>query len=231
MAEDFIRNDNACVGPGRGAVRFIDHAGRNVGVGAFFALGIHDIPGELAVERGHIHVETGRAGEYLGVAHPAQALIHLRAVRGDAVVVASLAPADVVLYLVDKRAGSINGAADRHVAVEDAARERIRARRSWESGDLHIAEPVVSKCGLPVLRSAAFESVIIRGVGLAEVLRIDISVRFKYLREAHFDSRPRRALYLEAAPTHHVLAEVVNESALGHLFDGDRLQLLGDLDG
>ena len=69
-------------------------------------LGIVHVIHPVFIEGGDIAVVGRGAREDLGVAHPAQALIALRAVGRDAHEVAALAPDDVALKLVDHRVGA-----------------------------------------------------------------------------------------------------------------------------
>src|SRR5215211_9107755 len=80
--------------------------GGHIGESAFGRLGVFDVGHPLLEEGGDVHVEGGRADEDLGVAHPTEALVALRAVGRHAEEVATLAPDDVLLEFVNQRAGA-----------------------------------------------------------------------------------------------------------------------------
>ena len=69
--------------------------GRDVGEGPGWVLGVGHVVQPLSEERGNVPVVAGGAGEDLGIAEPAEPLVALRAVGGDADEVAALAPVDV----------------------------------------------------------------------------------------------------------------------------------------
>ena len=120
------RADHGGVGPGGAAV--VAHAVDVRGHGghlALGALGVHDVAHPLAEETGDVAVPRGRAGEDLGVAHPAQALVALRAVGRDLEEIAALAPVDVALELVDEAVAAGEGAGAGRVAVQHDAGDGV----------------------------------------------------------------------------------------------------------
>ena len=96
--------DDARIAPGGRASRAV--FGRDIGEGAVARLGVVDINQPFGEERGHVGVRRGGADKDLGVAHPAQPFVALRAIGGHAEVVAALAPLDVGLKLIDPRVGA-----------------------------------------------------------------------------------------------------------------------------
>ena len=91
-----------------GSLRF-KTLGMTCGNGAAgFLIGGHVLQ-PFGVEGRDIGVEAGGAGEDLGIAGPAQALIALRAVGRDVHEIAFLAPLNVVLQLIDHRIGALEG--------------------------------------------------------------------------------------------------------------------------
>ena len=100
----------------------------------------------------HVEVVGGRADEELGVARPAQPLVALRAVGGHLQIVALLAPDDVVLKLVDQRAGALELA--RAVAWSVCTTMPVTAsqgRLFRQAAHLHVAEAVEGEARFEVL--------------------------------------------------------------------------------
>ena len=144
---DRPRHDNASVTPGRSAPPQVDEfrtsqQGRHIGKGTFGGLGVLDVDHPFLEEGGDVHVERGGADEDLSVPHPTEALVALRAVGRHAQEVAALAPDDVLLELVDQRAGALEGPARRRGGVDYAARDRTGLRLTRIARNLDVAEAV-----------------------------------------------------------------------------------------
>ena len=99
--------------------------GLDVGEGAFGRLAVVDVDQPLGEEGGHVGVHRRRADEDLGVAHPAQTLVALRTIGGNADVVSALAPDDVRLELVDAGIGAGEFAGTGHIGAEHDARHGV----------------------------------------------------------------------------------------------------------
>jgi hypothetical protein len=90
---------------------------------ALGCLGVLHVDHPLGEEGGHVHVICGRAREDLGVAHPAQPLVALRAIRGHTEEVALLTPQAVAPQPVDPRVRALEFAGGGCVRVNDTARD------------------------------------------------------------------------------------------------------------
>ena len=89
-------------------------------------LAVIDIDEPFGEEGSHIGIVGGCAHKNLGIAHPAQPFIPLRAIGGDAEVISALTPLDVGLKLIQAgiRTGEFAGPAI--VRGDDNARDVIR---------------------------------------------------------------------------------------------------------
>ena len=66
------------------------------------------------------------------------------------------------------------------VRADDDAAYRIEVRLGAEAGEFHIAEAMKSEARLPDFHAFPFAGVVIRGGGLAQVLRVNRTIRFEH---------------------------------------------------
>ena len=153
------RHDDGPVRPARRPVA-LDHEPRgDIGIGAFRGLPVEDVVAPLGHEGRDVHVVCGGGEEHLGVAHPAQPLVALRAVGRDRDEVAALAPGDVPPQLVDHLVGALEPTSPGRVRVHDAAGDRVERRRVGIAGHLDVAEAVEGEARLPDLLAVAAQDV------------------------------------------------------------------------
>ena len=127
----------------------------------------HPIVGLLAREvrqpgakRPRAIVEKGRRrSEDLEVAGPAQALVPLRAVRGDVQEVAPHAPDDVLVEAVEHRLRGAEPAGSLQVRVTDDRPHVLRRQASRPAIQLRVPEPVVGEAWLPLFELAAAQRI------------------------------------------------------------------------
>ena len=148
-------------------------------------LAVVDVDQPLGEEGGHVGVHRRRADEDLGVAHPAHALVALRAIGGNAEVVAALPPPDVRLKLVDAGIGAGEFAGPRHIAAQHDAGHGVGLQitltacpspggRGEVPCQFDVAEAVERERRLPDLRAAALADVGVDRHRAAEVLGIQV---------------------------------------------------------
>jgi hypothetical protein len=89
---------------------------REAGHRAGRQLHVHDVTQPLGHEILDVHVERGGGAEGLCVARPAEAFVALRTIGWHAQEIATLAPLDVRLELVEVRVGALEAPAERHRA-------------------------------------------------------------------------------------------------------------------
>jgi len=105
------RDNDGCIGPPRGGGSSLARlAGKrvanHVGDGAVVLLVERQILQPFGIKAGDVMEERCRRRKNLRIARPAQPLIALGTVRGDIQKIAFLSPDDVVLQLIDQRAGT-----------------------------------------------------------------------------------------------------------------------------
>ncbi len=208
-AVDDPRADHTGLGPRWRAVAGGDTR-CDVGKGAIAGLRVVDVDQPLGEERRDIHrVRRGR-DEDLRVAHPAEALVALRAVGGHAEVVATLAPQDVGEQAVQARIGAFPGADAARVAAEDHASDSVQRRLRRQAGQLDVAEAVEGERRLPDLDPGARADVVIGVARAAHVGHVDRAIRVQHLGEAHLQLRARGGGDLQPDEADQVLAEVAS---------------------
>ena len=99
------RNHGAGVAPRRRAEELVNlqdavWIGREVGKAAVRELAVTHILQPFGQERRHVHVENSGLAKRLNIAHPAEALIALRAVGGNAKQIGALSPQNIPHQLV-----------------------------------------------------------------------------------------------------------------------------------
>ena len=153
------------VAPARDAVADRPDHRRHVRERALRGLAVAQVHEPLGEEAGRLHRVSGRGGEDVDVAGPAQPLVARRGVRRDGEEVAALAPSDVAVKLVEHR--------DVGLEVQGEGRRRMddgpvtaRAGGCRESGDLDVAEAVEGEARLVRLLAAALRVYV--SVGAAE---------------------------------------------------------------
>ena len=114
------------IAPGGHAVATPVVLGRHIGKCAVGRLAVIHVDQPLGEECRHVGIVGGGADEHLGIAHPAQPLVALRAIGGHAEIIAPLAPLNVGLQLVDPRIGTGKLARPRRVGANDDAGDRVR---------------------------------------------------------------------------------------------------------
>ena len=181
-------NDHAGVAPTRGKARIRRHgSGRADAVEGRADLRSAHIPGELAREGRQIHVVRGGAPEDFGVAHPAEALVALRAVGGNADKVGALPPLNVLPQLVDHRAAGRELCREGRIGVEDHGRHSFLWRRCTQPGDFKIAEAVEGEVRHQLFDSIAGQNKVIGYLGRAQIVCIDGSIVIDNFGESHLD--------------------------------------------
>src|SRR5262249_9798912 len=158
-------NDYARVGPARDAVPGGADPRRNVGEGAVSTLRIANVGAELVREGGEVGIERRRAPEDFGIAHPAQALVALRAIGGHAQKVSALAPKDIAPQLVHGFVGGLELNRERRAGIEHDTFNRISRWRSRIARQLNIAESVKSEMGFERFTSLSAQNVSVGGFG------------------------------------------------------------------
>src|SRR5271157_4892040 len=126
--------------PGEVVVIIRPVVGRDHGDAAVGLLGIGDIGHPVGVEGRDVE-HVGLAATHLGaVAEPALALVALRAIGGNAAIVAADAPEHVVVDLIQHAAGAGEIGDGLHVVVHHAAFERGGGGRgaAGPAGQLHV---------------------------------------------------------------------------------------------
>lgn len=113
--------------------------------------------------------EIGRPGKGVDVACPTKPLISLGAVGGNAQEVPSHAPEDVLVQFADERVGTSKVPRPLHIRMHDDGGHGIFIKRRVRRPaiDLHVAESVKGKRGLPLLDALAREGEMICCLGLA----------------------------------------------------------------
>jgi hypothetical protein len=204
------RADHGGIRPGRAAVGAdaLDMRGDG-GHLPLASLCIGDVALPLGKEAGNVAIPGGGPAEDLGVAHPAEALVALRAVGGDLEEIAPLAPVDVALELVDERVVAGKRAGARGVAVQYDAGDGIGQEGVGVAVDLDVAKAVEREARLPGLAArVAAEDIVVGLPGGAQVLSVDRAVGIEHLGEAQADHLAGLAANMEANAADHVLAEV-----------------------
>ena len=124
-----VGHDHHRVAPAR-LGRPLDHLGRrDVGHRSLRALRVGDVEHPLRVEAGHVSQEARRMGERLGIAHPTQPLVTLRAIRRNAVDVRAKAPGDVPVDPVQQPVRALERPCGGSGGVQNPSRERVPVRR------------------------------------------------------------------------------------------------------
>ena len=201
--------DHAGVGPG-GHAAAAHRVGIHVAEGPVGRLAVVDVDQPLGEEGGHVGVHRRRADEDLGVAHPAQPLVALRAIGGNAEVVSALPPADVRLKLVDAGIGTGEFARPRHIGAEHDAGHGVGTLRlcRGRAGQFDVAEAVEGEGRLPDLDAAALADVGIDRRGAAEVRGIQGAVRVEHLGVPQGDLRAGGGRDLQPHHADHVLSQI-----------------------
>src|ERR1019366_793200 len=156
---------------------------------------------------------TLAAGDLAAVAEPALALVALRAIRGDAAIVAANAPEHVVVDLIQQVVGTGELAGAIHVVVHHAPFDRCQSGLAREAGDLHVTEAVIGEARLPDLRAAALQGVDVGGLGAPQVGDVERPVRLQRFGMAQRDLRALGTGDAQAAPADQVLPHVVDVHA------------------
>src|SRR5215218_923099 len=149
----------------------------------------------------------------------------LRTVGRHAEEVAALAPEDVLLELVDQRAGAIERPRTGCGRVDDAPGYSLELRPAGVACDLDVAKAVERETRLVDLLALALQNV---GVGLAgrpQVFGVYRAVGVEGLRVAQGHFRSCLAFDLQVHPPDHVPVKVEDVTAALWLGDGLRFQL------
>ena len=147
--------NDAGVGPARAeglAAAAVRHRiGRVVGIGAEAALRLVHVVDPLGEKRGDIGVETRGAHVGLRVAHPAEALVALRAIRGDLDEVGALRPLGVAGELREHRVAALEPARERRIVVQHEAGDGVGRGFLGESGEFDVLKAVIRETRRPRL--------------------------------------------------------------------------------
>jgi len=148
------------------------------------------------------------------VGQPAEALVALVAVRGNAVQIGFRTPQHDALDLVQNRLRCRETAHGLHVTVDLAAEYGVELRRSGEAGQLHVAEAVISEVRFVdfALRIAA-QNVRVGRAHRPQILDIQRPVFVQQFGVAHPNRGARRASHSQPDPAAEVLPHIENEDA------------------
>ena len=212
-------HDDPRVGPAAGAESPEVGEGGDFGIGPVLALALPQVVEPLAEEGAGVGVVGGRTAKHLDVARPAQPLVALRAVGGNAQEVVALAPADVAIQLVHVGVAGLEGGVFFQVRTDELAFQR-RDFHIARRGDLAVAETeegVGGMEGFTLFRAP--ERVVERGTRRAQVVGVEAAAgavveavgRAGVVEHlAKLDAQLRACIPLdgEAHPTRHVLSQV-----------------------
>ncbi len=160
-------------GAGPGDVVVIERpvVGRHVGDAAIGALRVGQILLPLGIERGDVEHVGFAAAHLRTVAEPALALVALRAIGGNAAIIAADAPKHVVVNLIQHLAGAGEIGDRLHVVMDHAAYERGCGGRgvAGPAGQFDVAKAVIGEARLIHLGAFAPERVDIGGARGAQI--------------------------------------------------------------
>ena len=224
-------NDDARVSPTGRAVRRHHESGRDVGKSTLLRLGVANVLEPLREERCHVDVEARRAREDLGVPHPAEPLVALRAIGRNRKEIPSLAPDDVLLELVEERARGLESTCLRSRRVDHHRGQRVESGLSRMSPDLGVAKPVEGEVRLEDFGASALGDVDVRRSSRPQIRGVEVPIGGEHLREADLDPCSRLGLDSEPGEPHEVLSEVEDVNSrrrLGAIRRGDLLDALDE---
>ena len=155
VAELFVqsaRDDDQAAGPGD-IVAVERPVGRtHVRDAAVLFLRVHDVLHPLGVERDILKQERLAFRLDRAIAQPTLSLVTLRAIGGNAAIVAAHTPQDIGVDAIDRRLRTGEGPGARQIIVHHAAFDRIQRGTARISGHLHEAKTVVGEARLVGLR-------------------------------------------------------------------------------
>jgi hypothetical protein len=225
-------NDDAGIAPagaesgvGHGGARRIDAIHRRADLGAA------EIGGEFAREGREAHVVRRRAPEDFGIPGPAEALVALRAVGGDADEVGALAPKDVAPELIEHGAAGSELCVEGGIGVDHFCGDGRDVGPGGKAGELDVAEAVEGEGGLVSLFSVTGKSEIVCGERGAEVFGVDGAVGVEDFGKAKTNLCARFTLDADVREACHVLTEVVDVDARRGLGEGFGVEGHFDADG
>ena len=175
LPEQHIKSYHQGGGPCHVVGIVVPECGSHVGDAAVLALCLADVAHPFGIEVGIVE-DVGLAIAATGaVAEPGLALVALRTVNRQSLVIAQDAPPRVLVHLVERGIAGGHHSGGTHLVGDHLAHEIAQAGIP-QSADLGIAETVVDECGVPP--GALFLSVGIVAVGapgMTEVLGPDVS--------------------------------------------------------
>ena len=163
---------------------------------------------ELSVESRRIHVETGSSAERLGVTCPAKAFVSLRTIGRYIEEIAALPPECVQEKPIQEGIGSLNGAGNSQIGMDDHAAEIFWIGCSGISGKAEIAEAVECKVGTnpTIIRTGGSEGV--ECFCLAQIVAEEVSVRIENFAGLQRPRSTGRHAVANFEPSGHFLSEV-----------------------
>ena len=180
--------------------------------GSILRLRIGDVGLPFREEPRDIHVERRRADEHLGVTHPSQPLVALRAIGWHFEEIPALPPLDVVLKLIDERIGALEVARRGCVGMEHHT-SHLQQLDFCAERNIHIAEAVESEPRFPCFLAVAAERVTVDGTGRAQIFSIELSIFIQHFSVPDVDRRAARAAHFQPHTPDHILVHVVNAAA------------------
>ena len=173
--------------------------------------------------------EGRRRGEGVDVAGPAEALVALRAVRGDTDEVVAHRPDDVLVQAVQPLVGGGQPPGAAHVGVDHDRAEGRAQVVSLPAGDLDVAETVEGEAGLPLLVGSAVPGVDVGGLRGTEGLEVDLAAGHPFgVAQDDLPAFGDRAV--QADPAADLLAEVEDGPAGRRAEHRDRGEFLDPAD-
>ena len=156
-----------------------------------------------------IHVECRGIPEDIGVAHPAEPFVALRAIRGNADEVGALAPQGIAPQLTDDRIADPQMPGFRQIVMDDDARDVICGGRSGKAGNFDKAEPVIGEMGLIGFAvGVAPEDVEVGRTRRSQIRLIDMAIGREDFAKAQGNFVACAPFGLEFDPAGEILAEI-----------------------
>ncbi len=218
-------------GPWRRSVRLPPQMRAGIGHKALGALRIRDHAQEVLVVGGHVEIEDAGLRREVRVAHPAHALVTLRAIRRDAHVVAADGPQRDVANLVVEFVSALEMACAAQVRVRHLRLDLFRRQFTRIAANFRVAEPVLRETRRIGLGAAALEHVPVRDARRPQVFHVEPPVGIQQFRVAHDDLGPGRAFHLEFHPACQVLPEIDDHRAVVQRREFHRFDRVDDADG